>query len=468
MNRTFPFFEFNADSARILIPAVIGIVAFGAGLWWLLRTEYVALDTPVAPAVRQEAISALQQAGIDYRTAESGAIQVADDKVKQAHGVLTDLGLSFPEPQGFELLDKADYTLSDFSQRLNYQRALEGELARTIMGLSEVRSARVHLSIPKQELFGRNRPVPKASVTLQLKENRELSDESADGIREIVASSTDGLKPENVAIIDDRGHPFAGGNAGGGLERRSQQARQLELDLERRVRQLLRDSYGVASPYVSVRADLNFDKVVSVRDDATPGDSAAGYLVREQTSDAGPSRDGNSGSSSTVREYSWGKEHVETEFATGRLVRLSIAVALPPAFASLDLPDLERVVAAAIGLRTERGDKLVVSVVPATLSSPATPAAAVSSATAAPAPASARTAATAQAGTAPAAEAHTETSFRPPVWLVPGLLLIAGLAAFAYFLRRPAAKPEPARLAPAQREQLLADLQKWLKGPQGT
>lgn len=445
-----PLASLSPDLRRMLIPVTVGLLIFGAGSWWLLRTSWVDLDAPVSAQTRQEALSALQSAGVDYRTTADGLIQVPDGQAADARARLSGLGLAFPEPQGFELLDKADYTLSDFSQRLNYQRALEGELARTIMGLSEVRSARVHLAIAKQELFGNTENVSKASVTLQLKPGRELADESADGIREIVASSTEGLRPENVAIIDELGRPFKGGNAHAGLDQRNRAARRIEVELERRVRQLLQESYGIAEPYVSVRADMNFDRVTSVRDGAIPTGDATGYLTREQMSDSAPSRldDGATGSSSSTREYAYGKERTETEFATGRLVRLSIAVALPASFAAPDLAALEKVVGAAIGLHAERGDKLVISIAPAggpAMHPPADPAVTAASAT----PDADRTATPAGTGGR---------------WIVTLVLLALGLLLAIGVLLLMRRKPEPVKLSTAQREQLLADLQKWAQG----
>lgn len=463
MNKPISPFDMSALNLRIAIPVAVGVLVFAAGLWWLLHTNYVNLDAQLAPQVRQEAISALQSAGIDYRATPEGQLQIPDDQVQAAHNALTSLGLAFPEPQGFEILDKADYTLSDFSQRLNYQRALEGELARTIMGLSEVRSARVHLTMPKQELFGARKNVGKASVTLQLKQGRDLSAESANGIREIVASSVDGLSPDKVSIIDDQGRPFGGGNLHAGLDQRSRVARQLEVELERRVRQLLQESYGAESPYVSVRADLNFDKVTSVRESAVPTGDAVGFLTREQTSDSTPLRDndGAVGTSAFTREYAYGKEHTETEFATGKLARLSIAVALPAKFAGQDLAALEKVIAAAIGLQAERGDKLVVSVVPALQTSPAMTAATLAAT-------GAGSDGTTAAGSNTGAEAGNADTGLPNIGGIPfalllGMAALAALIVLALFLAGRPGKPATPKLSAPQRDQLLADLQKWLQ-----
>ena len=183
MKRNFFAAISRHEYGRLVLPLVLGAVAFVVGLWWLLRTDYVNLDAPLTELTRSEALATLQNAGIEYHTSAEGQIQVPGEQLRQARTLLAQIGLAFPEPTGFELLDKTEYTLSDYSQRINFQRALEGELERTIMGLREVRSARIHLAIPKQELFSGAKNVAKASVTLQLKPGQTLSGESAGGTR---------------------------------------------------------------------------------------------------------------------------------------------------------------------------------------------------------------------------------------------------------------------------------------------
>lgn len=450
-----------------LIPAAVGFVVFIAGLWWLLRTDYVVLDMPQDALSHHDALQALQAAGIDYRINSDNGVDVPDAALAQARQLLGSSDHAFPSPTGFELLDKNDYTLSDFSQRLNYQRALEGELARTLAGLREVRSARVHLSIPKSELFSARKTHAKAAVTLQLKPGLTLSEESAAGIRDIVASAVDGLKAEHVALMDDHGATLASPAGSGGLDAQVRSAQRIELDLERRVRLLLQDTWGIANPYVSVRADLNFDRVTAVRDGAVPTSDAVGMLTREQVSDAAPARDDGAATSTATREYVYSHERVETEFASGRIARLSIAVALPAGYASLDPAQLEQVISAAIGLQPERGDKLVVSLTPLLTATGA-------AATVVADPLTQPQGINAVADTAaiPALPVATraqnavrgaqENSFMPTLNHVLLVLLTTALLVALYFARR---TPRQAveRLSQQQREQLLGDLQKWLE-----
>lgn len=468
-----------------LIAAAAGLLVFAAGLFWLLRTPHAPLEMPADAAARQDLLHALQSAGIDYRVTGDAAVEVPANALAQARRLTGASDHAFPAAAGFELLDNSDYSLSDFSQRLNYQRALEGELARTLSGLREVRSARVHLSLPKTELFAAQKTPAKAAVTLQLTPGEQLSGEAAAGIREIVAAAVEGLKPEQVALIDDYGNTLAAASGGGSsLELRTRAVRRLEFDLERRVRQLLQDTWGVANPYVSVRAELNFDRVTAVRDGAVPASDAVGMLTREQVSDASPAHDDGVATSTATREYDYARERVETEFSSGRIARLDIAVALPAGYAALDALQLERVIAAAIGLQAERGDRLVVSLTPllqpmandaevTATDAPGVSLVAGSDASAESNGPDTAPASAAAAATHPASPASTSTPARSalvraqvPAWL----LLLAGalMAAICIVLRRRAAAAAASnveRMTSAQREQLLADLRRWLEAP---
>lgn len=448
-----------------LIAALAGVLVFIAGLWWLLRTDNVVLDMPSDAPAREEALQSLQAAGIEYRINGENVIEVPGAALAQARQLLGASDHAFPAPAGFELLDRNDYTLSDFSQRLNYQRALEGELARTLSGLREVRSARVHLSLPKSELFSAQKTQAKAAVTLQLKPGLALSEESAAGIREIIASAVEGLKPEQVALIDDHGTALAATAGNGALDQQVRSARRIEFDLERRVRLLLQDTWGIANPYVSVRADLNFDRITSVRDGAVPTSDAVGMLTREQVSDAAPSRDDGTATSTATREYVYTHERVETEFSSGRIARLNIAVALPAGYASLNPSQLEQIIAAAIGLQPERGDKLVVSLTPLLTATGAAATPLPPDSLMPPQDVSATADITDDATTPAAltdtADADRFAAFFPTLDHALMALFAAALLIVLYVAWR-APRNLFERMSPAQREQLLAELQQWL------
>jgi flagellar M-ring protein FliF len=191
-----------------LIAAAAGAVAVMlAAIWFLwLRTEYVPLFSNLSPADAATIVGELDRRKVAYRLAEGGAsILVAEEQADGARlNVLTG-DLPLKGAVGFELFNKSDMGLSDFSQRINYQRALQGELARTIMTLDGVDSARVHLSLGEDRIFRDDRIPPKASVTVRMKGRDRISPKAAQGIQRMVAAAVPKLEAGNVVVLDIEG-----------------------------------------------------------------------------------------------------------------------------------------------------------------------------------------------------------------------------------------------------------------------
>lgn len=180
---------------------------FTAWLFYLaLREDYQLLYSELQPEDANSVVSKLKVKKIPYRLAESGtAIKVPSDKLAEARLELASDGLPRSGRMGFEIFDKTSWGVTDFAEQVNYRRALEGELERTIRSLVEVQQARVHLALPKDSLFLQQKEESKASVVIKLKGDRELSPQSISGIRHLVASAVEGLRPENVSIVDAHG-----------------------------------------------------------------------------------------------------------------------------------------------------------------------------------------------------------------------------------------------------------------------
>src|SRR5262249_22263185 len=176
-------------------------------LWVLVhfinRVEYQTLFTDLDPTEAQSIVQKLQELKVPYELGTDGrTVQVAADKVAEVRIQLATQGLPESGRVGFEIFDRTNFGLTNFQEQVNYQRALEGELARSIMTLAEVEAARVHLVLAKESLFQTSDDQTKASVILKLKNGRTLSPPVAQGIVNVVASSVKGLTPEKVVLID--------------------------------------------------------------------------------------------------------------------------------------------------------------------------------------------------------------------------------------------------------------------------
>src|SRR5207237_4491534 len=190
------------------------------------------------------------------------SISVASDKALEVRIQLASQGLPSNGRIGFEIFDQTNFGLTNFQEQVNYQRALEGELARSIMTLSEVQAARVHLVLPKDSLFQSAEDQTKASVILKLKNGRNLSEGAVQGIVNVVASSVKGLTPERVTLIDYRGKVLARPEAEGALSGQELGERQkLESELASKIVQILEPAVGTGKVRPQVSVSMSFQQV---------------------------------------------------------------------------------------------------------------------------------------------------------------------------------------------------------------
>ncbi|MEK7395231.1 MAG: flagellar basal-body MS-ring/collar protein FliF, partial [Fibrobacterota bacterium] len=176
------------------------------------------LDAPEASQI----VEGLKTNKVDYKLENNGRdILVKKDKLDEQRLALAAQGMPRSGFVGWEIFDKTQLGLTDFVQNINYRRALEGEIARTISGLGQVENARVLISIPKPSLFTEKDQPPTASVVIKMKAGQELDRKSVKGIAQLIASSVESLKPSNVTILDSDGRVLnRGGGEGPGSARR--------------------------------------------------------------------------------------------------------------------------------------------------------------------------------------------------------------------------------------------------------
>ncbi|OCC22938.1 flagellar M-ring protein FliF [Croceicoccus estronivorus] len=192
-------FIFGAIFAGVV--GVLTIVYFA-----FLRPGYATLYEDVREADAAQIVDELEKQGIPYRLAEDGhRVLVPEDEIGQARIAVAGSGIAMGGVVGFELFNEADMGLTEFAEKVNYQRALQGELARTIMMMEGVGFARVHLSLPERSLFRADRTSPKAAVTIQTPAGQPLDQAQVEGIQRLIASTVTGLSVHDVAILNDKG-----------------------------------------------------------------------------------------------------------------------------------------------------------------------------------------------------------------------------------------------------------------------
>lgn len=248
--------------ARQMLMITVGVVvisvAIAATWYWLLRTPYVPLFSNLKAGDAATIVADLERKKIAYQLSDDGTtILVPTDVVSATRlNVMTE-DLPLKGTVGFELFNKSDMGLTDFAQKINYQRALQGELARTIMTLDGVEDARVHISLGEDRIFRDDRVPPTASVTIRMQKHAALNTAAAQGIQRLVAAAVPKLAVSNVVILDEEGRVVGSGNPAstmGAPESADRGA--IEQYYQALVVGALRRAYPVTTFTVSVGANL--------------------------------------------------------------------------------------------------------------------------------------------------------------------------------------------------------------------
>mgnify|MGYP006363059817 FL=1 len=263
----------------IMASAAVIAVLVGA-LMWSQTPEYRVLYNNVADQDGAAIITALQQMNVPYKfSSNGGAILVPEKHVHEVRLRLAGQGLPKGNLPGFELMENQKFGSSQFLEQVNYQRALEGELARSIQSLSAVQSARVHLAIAKPSVFSRDKQQPSVSVLLNLYPGRVLSVEQISAIVHLMASSVPNLPMKNVTVVDQNGNLLSTQHEN--KQDKAFDAKQLEYiqDLEenyiRRIEAILTPITGAANVRAQVTADLDFSRIERAEEIYRPNNSEA-------------------------------------------------------------------------------------------------------------------------------------------------------------------------------------------------
>ena len=245
----------------LIIAGAAAIAIIVALTLWAKQPDYKVLYSNLADQDGGAIVTQLTQMNIPYRFAENGAaLLIPAEKVHETRLRLAQQGLPKGGAVGFELLDQEKFGISQFSEQINYQRALEGELSRTIESLGPVQNARVHLALPKPSLFVREQKSPSASVTLTLQPGRALDDGQINAIVYMVSSSVAGLPPGNVTVVDQAGRLLTQSDGTGRDLNASQlkYANEVENGFQRRIEAILAPVVGSANVRAQVTAQIDF------------------------------------------------------------------------------------------------------------------------------------------------------------------------------------------------------------------
>ena len=262
--------------AVLLVVLALIVTAGMLLVTWLQKADqqllYSNLSEEDAGAIAQK----LTEMKVPYTTT-AGGLMVPADRVYELRLQLSGQGLPQGGGVGYELFDKTTFTMTDFVQKLNYRRALQGELSRTVRALAEVEQCRVHLAVPEKTLFMRTEDRPKASVLVKLKTGRKLTQGQVQGIVHLVSSSVEGLDPKDISVVDTNGEMLtsAADESFAATTSQLEHQRNFERDLEARVIGILEPVVGKGKTRVRVAASLDFTRVEKTEEKFDPDSQVA-------------------------------------------------------------------------------------------------------------------------------------------------------------------------------------------------
>lgn len=263
--------------SRKLSLAAVGVITlalFAVLILQARQADYRTLFSDLSKEDASQVVQWLDERQIPYKITNNGnTIKVPADQVYDTRIRLAGEGIPSGGGVGFEIFDKQSFGITDFAQQVNYQRALQGELSRTVASLEPVDSARVHLALPEKRVFKRDQENPSASVIVGLAQGRDLKEGQVNGIVNLVSSSIEGMEPENVSVVDESGRVLTErlAEADSPLSpRKLEYQRAIEKRLERRAQSLLDRALGPQNALVRVTAEIDFSEVEKVEEKYDP------------------------------------------------------------------------------------------------------------------------------------------------------------------------------------------------------
>lgn len=278
---------------KLMAMAMVALaIAVLVGAWlWTKEPPYGVLFSNLSDQDGGQIVAALQQQNIPYKVSESGgAILVPVSQVHEARLKLASQGLPKGGLVGFELMENQKLGISQFAEQINYQRGLEGELARSIQALGAVRAARVHLAIPKQTAFLRDDLKPSASVLVSLQPGRTLEPAQIAGIVHLVSSSVPQLSPANVSVIDQDGKLISQRLDGSRNDNLNPSqlgyVKEVEAQYVKRIETILEPLLGKGNFRTQVAAEIDFSQVEQVEESYQPNPAPKTAIRSQQTAES--------------------------------------------------------------------------------------------------------------------------------------------------------------------------------------
>ncbi len=374
---------------RMLIGAIaiVTVILIGFVLFLFNQTSYSVLYARLDVDDASEIVEYLKSQKIPYQITDDGTtIKVPHEKLYDIRLMLASKGIPNSGIVGYEIFDKNNIGMSDFMQKVNYKRALEGELARTISEEKGVKSARVQIVIPEKSVFKDEQKPTTASVVLKLSGGYELSDANVKAIQHLVASSVEGLKPKDVTVVDTRGHllskrydeeplPYS-------QSKQYEMKKSIENYLSHKAQSLLETVLGYGSAIVKVNADIDFKRIEKTLESYDPDSQVAisEQVIKSLQNGKSIGDTSNASTINTVTNYELSKTIEKIMEGAGNIKRITVAVVVNGVKKEVkegdatktvieprsdqELNKLKNIIMQAVGFNTQRNDEISIVSIP--------------------------------------------------------------------------------------------------------
>ncbi len=372
------------SKVSITLMFVAGLAAFLLVLVWLNQPDYRVLYSSISPEDAGRIVEYLQANNVKYKYEHDGTtILVPSGSVYDVRMQLANEGIPNDGVVGYEIFDDNNFGMTEYVQQVNYKRALEGELQRTIQQMTEVQAARVHLVLPREALFAEDQSAPTAAVILKLKANHRLEKQQVEGVQYLVANSVEKLETHAVSILDAAGNLLTDdvGDPRNATQTSTQHTAREKLEdyLTQKAQSMLDGVLGYGKSIVRVTAELDFQQVNKTEERYDPDSQV--IRSEERIQNAQTTSDTESETASNEQEhlitnYEMNKTIQSITEHVGDIERLHVAVMIDGTYKqpaeengepvyqprnAQELQRLERIVKASIGFNAGRGDQFEIS-----------------------------------------------------------------------------------------------------------
>lgn len=453
------------------------ILAFtGFGVYWLLKEDYEVVYDDLTQQDAAVIVAELERAKVPYQLNREGtAILLPKQEAAQVKLKLAGKGVASTNNVGFELFNNAEFGMTEFAQKINYLRALQGELERTINTFGGVKSARVHLVLPESTLFKRRASKTKASVSIVTKDGEDIAMDQVAGIQRLVASSVADLSPTDVTVMNQHGvalnKQLMLNNEEADPYQRLEVKKQLEGYFTNKLNRVMDKVVGNGKAIVTTDISLNYDEVKVTKEDIVPlpnthGQSVGAIYKQRITSQVeAVDRLANFAedqaqmppptNASKEVEFANNRRIEHILSAPGAIHKISVAVVLPENTDALTLLKVKEVIAASAGINAARGDQVIVHAISSYASDSGQSEVNTEPEQVLELPPMAQPPASGAIATDYSSQAYR--------WGLPLLAAVLLLALLVQLANRKRSQPS-AKLSPAERDRLLHEINHWATG----